>query len=76
MAISSDDSFPRMQATVNCDTCENTAEHLCKTCHDRLCDRCKNIHSKSKGTFDHEVVKLTHEAMSLLAETPSHHMCE
>lgn len=46
----------QMQKLVNCDTCEDTAKHLCKNCHNRLCDRCKDIHSKSKATFDHEVI--------------------
>lgn len=36
MAESLDD---QMQSAVTCDTCEETAEHLCKTCHDRLCSR-------------------------------------
>lgn len=65
-----------MQAEVDCDTCENTANHLCKTCLDRLCDKCKIIHSKSKGTFDHDVVLLTYEAINLASECPSYHVCK
>lgn len=66
----------QMQTPVHCDTCENTAKHLCKSCHDRLCDRCKDIHSKSKGTFDHQVVLLTFEALTLSSECPSHVVCK
>lgn len=69
------EQFHQMQTAINCDTCENTAKHLCKNCHDRLCDRCKDIHSKSKGTFDHEVVLLTFESLTLPPECPSHVIC-
>lgn len=65
----------QMQTAINCDTCENNAKHLCRNCHDRLCDRCKNIHSKSKATFDHEVVLLTLEALTL-PECPSSYACK
>lgn len=66
----------QMQTPVHCDTCENTAKHLCKSCHDRLCDRCKDIHSKSKATFDHEVVLLTFESLTSSSESPSHVVCK
>lgn len=61
------DERGQMQAAVTCDTCKNTAKHLCTKCHDRLCDSCKDIHSKSKGTFDHKVVLLTFEALTSLS---------
>lgn len=66
----------QMQTAVNCDTCENAAKHLCRTCQDRLCDRCKDIHSKSKASFDHSLVLLTQEALTLSIECPSHHVCK
>lgn len=65
MAESQDD---QMQSAVTCDTCEETAEHLCKTCHDRLCSRCKMVHNRSKASFDHEVVLLSFSAISLANE--------
>lgn len=65
MAESQDD---QMQSAVTCDTCEETAEHLCKTCHDRLCSRCKMVHNRSKASFDHEVVLLNFSAISLANE--------
>lgn len=65
----------QMQSAINCDTCENNAKHLCRNCHDRLCDRCKDIHSKSKATFDHEVVLLTLESVTL-PECPSSYACK
>lgn len=55
----------QMQSVVTCDTCEETAEHLCKTCQDRLCSKCKQVHSKSRASFDHEVVLLSSSALSL-----------
>lgn len=66
----------QMQTVINCDTCENNAKHLCRNCHDRLCDRCKNIHSKSKATFDHEIVLLTFESLTLSPECPSSYVCK
>lgn len=67
----------QMQTHVNCDTCENSAKYFCKSCSDRLCDRCKIIHSKSKGTFDHEVILLTSESLiSSSSECPSHVACK
>lgn len=75
MAISSD-STNRMQAALTCDTCENTAKHLCNTCHDRLCDNCKSIHSKSNSSKDHQVVLLTYEALNSTFECPSYHVCK
>lgn len=74
MATASEQSH-QMQTAIKCDTCENTAKHLCKNCHDRLCDRCKDIHSKSKGTFDLEVVLLTFESITLPPECPSYVIC-
>ncbi|XP_061195980.1 E3 ubiquitin-protein ligase TRIM71-like [Saccostrea echinata] len=65
----------RMQSAVVCDTCENTAEYLCKTCHDKLCTRCKDIHSRSKSSFDHEVTQLMFESLSQLSEFPSIQVC-
>lgn len=65
MAESQDD---QMQSAVTCDTCDETAEHLCKTCQDRLCSRCKMIHKRSKASFDHEVVLLSFSAISLANE--------
>ncbi|XP_062579013.1 uncharacterized protein LOC134240918 [Saccostrea cucullata] len=64
-----------MQSAVKCDTCENTAEHLCKTCHDKLCSSCKEIHARSKSSFDHEVTLLTFESLSLSSEVPSIQIC-
>lgn len=58
----------QMQSALTCDTCEETAEHLCRTCHDRLCSRCKIVHSKSKASYDHEVVLLNSDAISLANE--------
>lgn len=75
MAISSESSN-QMQTAIDCDTCENTAKHLCNTCHDRLCDNCKSIHSRSKATNDHEVVSLTCEALNLTFECPSPQVCK
>lgn len=66
----------QMQTVINCDTCENNAKHLCRNCHDRLCDRCKNIHSKSKATFDHDIVLLTFESLTLSPECPSSYVCK
>lgn len=65
-----------MQTAITCDTCKNTARHLCKSCLDRLCDMCKDIHSKSKGTFDHDVVLLTFETLDLFPECPSSYVCK
>lgn len=56
----------QVQSVMPCDTCENAAEHLCKTCHDKLCSRCKGIHTKSKSSFDHEVTLLTFESLSTI----------
>ncbi|XP_078325410.1 uncharacterized protein LOC111102567 isoform X1 [Crassostrea virginica] len=64
----SPESKHEMQVEVNCDTCENTAKHLCKACHDRLCDGCKIIHSKSKASCDHDVVLLTFEELTLTSD--------
>lgn len=75
MATAPDDHH-QMQTPVNCDTCEDTAKHFCKNCHDRLCDRCKDIHSKSKATFDHEVVLLTFESLNFSTECPSSYVCK
>lgn len=61
MAESQDD---QMQSVVTCDTCDETAEHLCITCQDRLCPRCKEVHSRSKASFDHEVVLLSSSSIS------------
>lgn len=66
----------QMQTAVNCDTCENIARHLCKSCLDRLCDGCRDIHSKSKGTFDHVVVLLTFDTLDLSPECPSSYVCK
>lgn len=66
----------QMQTAVNCDTCENIAKHLCRNCHDRLCDRCKDIHSKSKASSDHEVMLLTSESLSLSLECPTSYVCK
>lgn len=66
----------QMQTAITCDTCKNTARHLCKSCLDRLCDMCKDIHSKSKGTFDHDVVLLTFETLDLFPECPSSYVCK
>ena len=68
MMATSPESKHEMQVEVNCDTCENTAKHLCKTCHDRLCDGCKIIHSKSKASCDHDVVLLTFEELTLTSD--------
>nr|XP_022295372.1 E3 ubiquitin-protein ligase TRIM71-like [Crassostrea virginica] len=68
MMATSPESKHEMQVEVNCDTCENTAKHLCKTCHDRLCDGCKIIHSKSKASCDHDVVLLTFEKLTLTSD--------
>lgn len=76
MAISSGKVYEQMQTAIKCDTCENTAEHLCRTCHDRLCDRCKYIHCRSKASFYHEVVQLTSEALNLSHEFPSSCVCK
>lgn len=65
----------QVQSVMPCDTCENAAEHLCKTCHDKLCSRCKGIHTKSKSSFDHEVTLLTFESLSLLNDIPSVQVC-
>lgn len=65
----------QVQSVMTCDTCENAAEHLCKTCHDKLCSRCKGIHTKSKSSFDHEVSLLTFESLSLLHDVPSVQVC-
>lgn len=65
----------QVQSVMPCDTCENVAEHLCKTCHDKLCSRCKGIHTKSKSSFDHEVTLLTLESLSLLYDVPSVQVC-
>lgn len=65
----------QVQSVMPCDTCENAAEHLCKTCHDKLCSRCKGIHTKSKSSFDHEVTLLTFESLSLLNDVPSVQVC-
>lgn len=70
------DERGQMQAAVTCDTCKNTAKHLCTKCHDRLCDSCKDIHSKSKGTFDHKVVLLTFEALTSLSGYLYHQVCK
>lgn len=75
MATPSDENN-QMQAAVTCDTCKNTAKHLCTSCHDRLCDTCKDIHSKSKGTFDHKVVLLTIEALTSLSGYLYHQVCK
>lgn len=75
MATASEQSH-QMQIEIKCDTCENNAIHLCRTCHDRLCDRCKDIHSKSKATFDHDIVLLTFESLSLSPECPSSYVCK
>lgn len=64
-----------MQSAVVCDTCENTAQHFCNTCHDKLCTRCKGIHAKSKSSFDHDVTRLTFDSLSLSAELPSPQVC-
>ena len=64
-----------IQSAVTCDTCEHLAAHLCKTCHDKLCIRCKEIHTKSKSSFDHEITQLTFEALSLLGDIPSVQHC-
>lgn len=61
MAESQDD---QMQSVVTCDTCDETAEHLCITCQDRLCPRCKVVHSRSKASFDHGVVLLSSSSIS------------
>lgn len=66
----------QMQTPVNCDTCENTAKHLCQSCLDRLCDRCKEIHTKSKASFDHVIVLLTFESLTLSPECPSSYICK
>lgn len=70
------ESKNQLQSAVNCDTCENVAVHLCRTCRDRLCDACKKVHSKSKGTFDHEVVLLTCETLTSTLENPLQHVCK
>ena len=59
-----------VQCAVTCDTCDNTAEHLCKTCYDKLCTYCKDIHSKSRSSYDHQVTKLNSESLSQLAAEP------
>lgn len=64
------------QKIVNCDTCDNAAKHLCRTCQDRLCDRCKEIHSKSKASYNHNLVLLTLETLTLSIECPSHQVCK
>lgn len=64
------------QTIVNCDTCENAAKHLCRTCQDRLCDSCKEIHSKSKASYNHNLVLLTLETLTLSIECPSHQVCK
>ena len=59
-----------VQFAVTCDTCDNTAEHLCKTCHDKLCTNCKAIHSKSRSSYDHQVTELNSESLLQLAAQP------
>lgn len=70
------DEIRQMQAAVTCDTCKNTAKHLCTSCHDRLCDTCKDIHSKSNGTFNHKVVLFTIEALTSLSGYLYHQVCK
>nr|XP_034331921.1 uncharacterized protein LOC117691011 isoform X1 [Crassostrea gigas] len=65
----------QVQSVMPCDTCDNAAEHLCKTCHDKLCSRCKGIHTKCKSSFDHEITLLTFESLSLINEVPSVQVC-
>lgn len=62
MAESQED---QMQSVVTCDICEDTAEHFCKTCQDRLCLKCRIIHNENKTLSDHEVVLLSFTALSL-----------
>lgn len=50
MAESQED---QMQSVVTCDICEDTAEHFCKTCQDRLCLKCRIIHNENKTLSDH-----------------------
>lgn len=62
MAESQED---QMQSVVTCAFCEETAEHFCKTCQERLCLKCRIIHSENEALSDHEVVLLSFTTLSV-----------